>query len=95
MHYAWKRGFGRISGLEDIIDSLERYIQHGIPTGGFLEAVISNNLQDACRRADEQNRYRLFDIVAWLYNEAPIECWGSPEAYIAWIELHRRRLEER
>ncbi|MBS7703265.1 hypothetical protein [Chelatococcus asaccharovorans] len=66
-------------------DALRRYIEHGIQPGGFLTAVLSNDLREACARADAMNRHLLFDYVQFLYNEAPGGCWGSPEVVDAWI----------
>lgn len=63
----------------DIGAAFERYFQQGIPTGGFLMAVLRNDLKEACGRADMYNRERIVDIVAWLYNHTPMNCWGSPE----------------
>ena len=39
--------------------------------------------------ADETNRARMFDIVKWFYNEAPMESWGSRERMAGW--MHRQR----
>ncbi|MBB6228318.1 flagellar motor switch protein FliG [Polymorphobacter multimanifer] len=39
---------------ERLRGGLVRYIVKGIPTGHFLQAVISNDLREACARADEQ-----------------------------------------
>lgn len=72
------------------LDSLRRYIEDGTPTGSFLRSVLSNDLRAACERADSENRYLLWDIVCWIYNEAPAACWGSPETVDAWIEFHAR-----
>lgn len=65
--------------------SLQRYIEKRIPMGGFMMAVLSNDLKEAMRRADEYSRQCLFEIVSWLYNEAPASCWGSPEKVSAWL----------
>jgi hypothetical protein len=65
--------------------ALSRYINDKIPTGGFLEAVLSNDLKEACGRADENNQRVLPEIVAFLYNEAPGTCWGSPERVKQWL----------
>lgn len=74
------------SGLpESLQDGMRLYIEDRIPTGSFMLAVLSNDLLTACERADDVNRYRLFDIVDWLYNEAPRECWRSPEAVKTWL----------
>ncbi len=63
---------------------LQRWIEDGIPPGSFLTAVLENDLKHACEQADIENRYLLFDIVSWLYNESPGGCWGSPEQVEAW-----------
>ena len=69
-----------------VIQSLERYVEHRIAPGGFLLAVLSNNLREACGRADSENRYALFDIVGYIYNELPATCWGSPERVREWLQ---------
>ena len=75
------------SGLpEHIRGGVQRYIEHGIQPGDFLEAVICNNLKESFKRADNTNIRRMFDIVYFFYNEAPINCWGSPERMKQWME---------
>ena len=70
-----------------VLDSLDRYVQHHIETGSFLRAVLENNLKESLGRADLQNRYALFDIVSYIYNEIPMQCWGSEEKVEAWLKL--------
>ena len=65
---------------------VQEYIEHGRLPGGFLTAVIQNNLSESFGSADENNRRRLFDIVQFFYNEAPSACWGSKEAMVAWVK---------
>lgn len=64
---------------------IRAYIEDHQSVGGFLTAVLSNDLQGACSRADGVNRYRLWDIVRWLHNYAPEQCWGSPERVNEWL----------
>ena len=71
---------------QSTLDSLKRYVEQGIPTGGFLEAVLSNNLMEACGRADEENAATLFQICAYIYNELPAPCHGSPAKVSAWLK---------
>lgn len=73
---------------EHMRDGMRLYIEHCVPPGSFLEAVLSNDLREACVRADAVNRDRLFDFVAFLFNHAPSSCWGSPEAVREWVEGH-------
>ena len=78
----------------DVLDSLKRYIEHGIPTGGFLEAVLSNDLREAIGRADDYNMRTLPEIVSWIYNEAPSGCWGSPKRVTEWIYRRNSNVAE-
>jgi hypothetical protein len=68
---------------------IDRYAATGCPTGGFLRAVLSNNLKEAFMAADAENSADMHEIVGYCYNEIPSSCWGSPEAVDAWIEKHR------
>ena len=71
-------------------EGVQRYIEHGVIPGDFLQAVISNDLKESFGKADIHNRERMFDIVSWFYNNAPAECWGSKEKMIAWSEMMRK-----
>ncbi len=73
-----------------ILNALQRYIENGDPPGDFLSAVICNDLTEAVARADDHNVLNLPAYVAYLYNEAPSECWGSKENMQAWIVNKRR-----
>lgn len=78
----------------DLGPSLQRYIEHRIPMGGFMTAVLKNNLKEACARADHINKNLIFEIVEWLYNEAPSGCWGSPNNVEAWLQHRDRIIDE-
>ncbi len=71
---------------EPLQGGLQRYIENRIEPGGFLRAVLENDLAGAFGRADILNRARMFEIVSWLYNEAPSICWGSREAVKRWLD---------
>ena len=66
--------------------ALERYILRGIPPGGFLEAVLSNDLKGAFARADIENRNAMYEIVTWIHNYAPSGCWGSKDRVNEWLK---------
>ena len=67
-------------------EAIDAYVQHRIPVGGFLTAVLTNNLFEAFARADDNNIAAMFDIVRYIYNETPAVCWGSTEAVTKWLE---------
>jgi len=62
-----------------------RYLEHGLPPGSFLTAVLSNDFYHACSRADEQN-LAFLSRYGMLLATLPMMCWGSSEAVEAWIE---------
>lgn len=66
-------------------EGLANYIRYGVPPGHFLLAVLTNDLAGACARADEDNKYKLFNYVYVLTNYAPIACWGGVESVKYWI----------
>lgn len=71
----------------DCYKDLTDYILRGQPMGHFLTAFVCNDLKQACVRADDDNKYRIWNIAFFLYNHAPMECWGSTERYEKWIRL--------
>ena len=70
---------------EHMMGGIRRYIDHGMLPGGFLQAVISNDLEWACARADDESLKNLPAFVAYFYNEAPSDCWGSHQKMKYWI----------
>ncbi len=66
--------------------SITNYIVDGTPTGSFTAAVLSGDLADAIKRADEYSMVALPGLVMWLVWNAPAECWGSRGAVKAWHE---------
>ena len=66
-------------------DGLEMYVTEHIEPGGFMTAVLENNLKEAVGRADCENIRVIPAYVNYLYNYAPADCWGSCEKVDAWL----------
>jgi hypothetical protein len=66
-------------------DCIRRWIEDGIMPGSFLEAVIRNQLVEAFHRADSNNVELMYDIVGWMYRNAPGACWHYPENVKHWL----------
>ena len=79
---------------ESIIRGIRRYADEHCPTGGFLRAVLSNDLRESCFRADDNNVVDLVEIVKYCHWEIPSNCWGSPEKVEAWLEKRPLRATE-
>ena len=69
---------------------IDKYVATGCPTGGFLRAVLSNNLKQAVMYGDAENLADLPEIVRYCYWEIPGACWGSSETVEAWIDKDRK-----
>ena len=67
-------------------EALARYVIQHIKPGGFLTAVLQNDLVTAVGNADSKNIKNIPAYVSWLYNWAPISCWGSRINVKEWLE---------
>lgn len=76
------------------LDKLPEHMQHGVVDwikygampGGFLSAVLRNDLADAFARADLVNMACMRSWAHWLYHDAPAGCWGSDVKMKQWRE---------
>jgi hypothetical protein len=75
--------------LEQAQESICLYVAHGLHPGGFLTAVLSNDLFGAIGRADDSSLDNLQKIVRHVYNDIPGDCWGSPAKVNGWLEFKR------
>lgn len=65
-------------------DSLRAFFEVGCPVGGFLTAVLSNDLMESFARADSHNRVLMHDYCLFLYNQAP-QITRSKKGVEEWI----------
>lgn len=63
---------------------VEGYFLHGCQPGGFLTALLSNDLMGAVGKADDTNADAIREWCQFLYNYAPSGSYGSPEAVESW-----------
>jgi len=68
------------------LESLESFVLNGDVPGGFLKAVLSNDLDRAFRRADSKNRPAVGTLHSFLFRYILADCWGSPEKFTQWCE---------
>jgi len=64
------------------------YVEHGQPVGGFLEAVLCNDLLGAFDRADSDHQACLMELVRHIRKNMPLGCWGSKVKMAEWMS-HR------
>jgi hypothetical protein len=66
-------------------EGLRAYFMEHRPTGGFLTALLENDLTLAVSRADPSSRACFFDICSYIYNCAPAPAWGDKEKVNRWL----------
>lgn len=76
-----------------MMSGINMWVTHGIRPGSFLNAVLENNLRSACECADDENIVNLPAYIAYFYNDAPSQCWGSKEKVDAWEKMMADRRE--
>lgn len=72
-------------------EGLLGWIEQGTPPGGFLEAVIQNDLVRAISKADEGSYRQLRDLIYFLTNHAPYGSFYAKDAIHNW-PMHVRAL---
>jgi hypothetical protein len=81
---------------EHLRAGMQRYIEHGIETGGFLRAVLENDLVHTFLRADySMEMLQIGILVSFISDYVPPEAWGSPAKVAAWIAKHAKARAER
>tara|TARA_R110002020_G_scaffold73444_3_gene188130 strand:- start:1524 stop:1862 length:339 start_codon:yes stop_codon:yes gene_type:complete len=88
---------------QNMVEGIKRYVEHGVSPGGFLTALLSNDLTEAMSAADSTNRKFLVwttdengdDLppawVKWLIWDVPGELCGSPSK----VTLHCKKMTTR
>jgi len=67
------------------LEGLYQYVDNHIPTGGFLAAILSNDLFGAVNQADVNNSKALVSIIHFVYMEVPSISCGSKDKMLAWL----------
>ena len=76
---------------ESTIQSINDYVDKGYEPGGFVTAVLANDLMGALGRADLENRMTIHAICTYVYNEIGSDLHGSYEAVKQHIaDIHER-----
>lgn len=77
--------FAAIAISDAVRAAVVAYVTERRKPGHFLSAVFSNDLEKAVAHADDTSILALRDLVRWIYNYAPRNCWGSKEKFLAWL----------
>ena len=78
----------------DMATALVRYAIDRTPVGGFLTAVLENDLKGAAARADGTNKALLVNYAQAMMWAMPSQCQGSPEKVDRWIAGGRPNVDQ-
>lgn len=79
---------------DEIRESIDRYVTHGVKPGSFVQAVLANDFVQAACMADDGNVRLLRQIAQYVYNEVPRGVWGSWDAVKAHLEKKRNETSD-
>jgi hypothetical protein len=65
-------------------EALDSWGHDGFYPGGFLLAVLENNLFGAYREGSRESIRLLPDIIMYIYNHLPCDCWGNTKKVSIW-----------
>ena len=68
----------------NIVGGIRSWYEHGTPPGGFLWAVLTNDLFEAFKAADRDNAANLGSICNWIWWNLPTECYGNAKKCERW-----------
>ena len=83
-----RKGADRLQVPQCLLTGLERYLEYGNHPGGFMQAVLTNDLFDAVQRADDTSLPFLSEVCELVYNCVDGRAWGDREKVDAWMEHH-------
>jgi len=69
-----------------MVQGVVTYSLIGLPTGDFLQRIISNDLFGAYQHADYLNKPQLHRYAEFFLLHAPEGCYGSQEIYEKWVQ---------
>jgi len=70
---------------DDTKAALLLFRDHGKHPGDFLYHVLTNDLVEAIRAADNDNCADLREIVIWIHDHMPWQAWSTEPKVKMWI----------
>ena len=80
--------------VSEMAEGMRYYMEYGFPPGSFLQALLENDLMEACRRADGDNQKKFYEWARWLHTEAPVGSYGSRKNVEVWMIARRNEHKE-
>jgi len=71
---------------ERMMPGIDRYVNHKVRPGNFLQAIICNDLKLAYHYADDENYVNIPAYVDYFHWYVPGNCHGSRKAMLDWLE---------
>ena len=68
-----------------LLEGLRAYAIEHRPVGGFLTAVLSNDMHRAVALADIESIREIRGIMLYVVNALPCDCWGNEAKVAAWL----------
>lgn len=79
---------------EDCRDAIFNYLVYGYEPGGFLTAVLCNDLYRAATVCDFENAKRLTEVARFVIQALPGACYGNREIMAEWMAKTNEEREQ-
>lgn len=70
---------------QNLLVSLDKYVDDGCHPGDFLEACLANDFMGAAKNADTLSRSLMWLVAFYIYNVMPVGSHGSYEQVGRWL----------
>lgn len=64
--------------------AIDNWVLNGEAPGGFVNAILKNDLLGAIKSGDPESINSLKDIVDYLISGVPADCWGDKNKIVQW-----------
>lgn len=65
-------------------DQLIDYVCTGNVSGSFMFALLTGNLFEAVKKADDTNKLQIARLAEWILFHAPVGCYGTSAEVRRW-----------
>jgi hypothetical protein len=79
--------------FDEAKSKIQAYHKEKLPPGGFLSAILSNDLASAVLKADSESQRHVVEITKYCWDNLPSNIWGSIDKVDAHLTSPKKKKE--
>ncbi len=68
-----------------VIEEINRFVDARLHPGDFVKSILCNDLVGVVKYAGAEEKPFICDIVKYIFNNIPQDCWGNTKRYQDWL----------